>query len=244
MKGQAGLFTLLLAVSLAAQAEAPCPTLCKAEVKTQKIPLTSIESTPACHQRQGEESNEEIVKKNKMTDFEVLARLVFAEGISTNMEKCGKYGASLFESLAWGVQNRVALAAVDERYARQFGKGLHGVIFKRAQFNPAVSKKSSYSKLFLCPTEHPEWKKYWSLAAKAADKVVTTPGENPFLKAGPQKKGTSGVTHFYYPQSTEATQPPVEWADLSKKQAQKAYVESVMIEGTRYSNECVQFFAY
>lgn len=239
------ILSFVLLTTTLVQAELPCPTNCAGTSdKTAKIALSKIETTPACLVRQKDESNEEIILAEKMTEFETLARLVFAEGISTNLIKCEKYGASLFESLAWGVENRVALAKTSTRYAKMFGSGIHGVVFKKGQFNPAVSKKSSYSKLFLCPSQHPDWKKYWALATQAADKVVTTPQKNPFLKNGPQKNGVSAVTHFYYPQSTQATQPPVAWADLSMSAAKKAYVDSIQIEGTRYSNECVQFFAY
>lgn len=238
------LLSLILWAGTSASAQ-PCPTTCGSDaLKKDKISLAKIISEPACLRRTGNESNEDLIKKNELTDFEILARLVFAEGISTNLEKCGKYGSSLFESLAWGVENRVALAKANPAYAKMFGSGIHGVIFKKAQFNPAVSKKSSYSKLFLCPTEHPEWKKLWAYSTDAADKVLQTPKKNPFLKAGPQKHGVSAVTHFYYPHSSQATQPPVAWADLSKDAAKKAFVKGVSIEGHSYSNECVQFFSY
>ncbi|UXR66129.1 cell wall hydrolase [Bdellovibrio bacteriovorus] len=238
------LASLILGAGLMASAQ-PCPTACGSEaLKKDKIPLSKVISEPACLKRAADESNEDLAKQHKLTDFEILARLVFAEGISTNLEKCDKYGASLFESLAWGVENRVALAKASPAYAKMFGSGIQGVIFKKAQFNPAVSKKSSYSKLFLCPTEHPEWKKYWAYSTQAADKVMQDPKQNPFLKAGPQKHGVSAVTHFYYPHSSQATQPPVAWADLSKSAAKKAYVKAVSIDGHAYSNECVQFFSY
>lgn len=239
-------FSLLLGFGTQAFAQQqPCPATCGGEaLKKDKIPLAKVLSEPACLQRKGDESNEELIRQHKLTDFEVLARLVFAEGISTNLEKCGKYGSSLFESLAWGVENRVALAKASPAYAKMFGTGIQGVIFKKAQFNPAVSKKSSYSKLFLCPTEHADWKKYWAYSAAAADKVLQNPKQNPFLKTGPQKQGVSAVTHFYYPHSSQATQPPVAWADLNKEAAKKAYVKAVSIDGHAYSNECVQFFSY
>lgn len=230
------IFSALLITTGLALAEPPCPTSCTGKPATpDKITLSKIDTTPACLNRLKDESNEEIVQREKLSDFEVLARLVFAEGISTNLKKCAKYEGSIFSALAWGVQNRVALADANPRYARQFGLGLHGVIFKKAQFNPAVSKKSSYSRLFLCPTEHTQWKKFWELSKKAADQALSTPHLNPLPKS---------VTHFYYPQSSQATQPPVLWADLSKSAAQKAYMKDVKIGGTRYSNECLQFFSY
>ncbi len=233
---KAVILSALLLTSGLAFGEAPCPAKCQGPSSTpDKITLSKIDSTPACLTRKNDESNEEIVQREKLTDFEVLARLVFAEGISTNLDKCSKYEDSLFASLAWGVQNRVALADAQPRYAKQFGKGLHGVIFKKAQFNPAVSKKSSYSKLFLCPSEHPQWQKFWELSKKAADQALSHPQKNPLPKS---------VTHFYYPQSTQATNPPVAWADLNKDAAKKAYMKDVKIEGTRYSNECIQFFSY
>ncbi|MEK2646181.1 hypothetical protein [Bdellovibrio sp. BCCA] len=235
------IFLITIVTSHAKANEAFCPP--GSNKALQKIELNKIIDSPECFKRQGDESNEVIVDKNKLTDFEILARLSFAESISTNMEKCEKYGEAVFESIAWGVHNRVELAKNNPKWEKSFGKGYRGVIFKKAQFNPAVSKKSTYSKLFLGPTEHPLWKEYWKHATEAANKVVTSPNENPFLK-GPKTSGVSAVTHFYYPQSTQATNPPVEWADLTKTKAKNAYVKDVSISGTKFSNECVQFFSY
>lgn len=229
--------SLVSVTSPSRASDAFCPPGSKQAL--QKIELSKIIDSPTCLKRAGDESNEELVDKAKLTDFEVLARLAFAEGISTNMEKCEKYGESVFESIAWGVQSRVDLAKADPQWAKSFGQGYRGVIFKKAQFNPAVSKKSVYSKLFLCPTEHPLWKEYWAHATTAANKVVTSPDKNPFLK-----NGRALVTHFYYPQSSQATNPPVSWADLSKDKTKKAFLKNVKINGVPYSNECVQFFSY
>ncbi|WP_374029977.1 hypothetical protein [Bdellovibrio bacteriovorus] len=236
MKKFVGSLLGFVVISFSAQAnDASCLPCSTSNEGLSKMAMNTILQSPTCLKRAGDESNEAIVEKNKLTDFELLARLTFAEGISTNMEKCAKYGASVYESIAWGVYSRVELAAKNPRYAQSFGKGYRGVIFKKAQFNPAVSKKSSYSKLFLCPTEHPKWKTYWQHATSAANKILVEGKKSPFTKA---------PTHFYYPQSSQATQPPVAWADLTKGKAQKAYLKGVKIDGNAFSNECVQFFAY
>ncbi|WP_413612477.1 hypothetical protein [Bdellovibrio sp. HCB-110] len=235
------IFFSTVVISQARANDAFCPP--GSNKALQKIELGKIIESPKCFKRQGDESNEAIADKNQLTDFEVLARLAFAEGISTNMEKCEKYGESIFESIAWGVHNRVELTKSNPKWEKSFGKGYRGVIFKKAQFNPAVSKKSTYSTLFLCPTEHPLWKVYWQHATEAANKVVTAPDENPFLK-GPKTNGVSAVTHFYYPQSSQATNPPVDWANLTKTKAKNAYVKNIKVNGSTFSNECVQFFSY
>ena len=146
-----------------------------------------------------------------VSDRELLARLVFAEGMSTGVgrvKECRE--ADVFSRIAQGVLSRVALAP-------KFGRGVRGVIFRKGQFNPAVSKRSRFSRAFLCPTEWPGYVQYWSFALGAA-------------AAGPEAR-FSGVTHFYYPKSEQATARPPGWADVRGK----AYAPEL-------SDACVWFF--
>jgi hypothetical protein len=90
---------------------------------------------------------------------------------------------------------------------RSFGSGIRGVIFKKGQFNPAVSPRSPFSRDFLCPKE----RTLWRLALDAAGKAMG--GEkNPFIQIPwEQDHHLSLVVNFYYPKSVQATGPYPPW---------------------------------
>ena len=93
--------------------------------------------------------------------------------------------------------NRVRLAERSESMKKSYGSGIRGVVFKKGQFNPAVSPRSPFSRDFLCPKE----RTIWRLAVAAAGKAMA--GEkNPFIQT-PWEQGNnlSLVVNFYYPKS-------------------------------------------
>ena len=101
------------------------------------------------------------------------------------------------EAIAWGVMNRVRLAERSESMKKSYGSGIRGVVFKKGQFNPAVSPRSPFSRDFLCPKE----RAIWRLALEAAGKAMA--GEkNPFIQTPwEQEHNLSLVVNFYYPKS-------------------------------------------
>ena len=133
----------------------------------------------------------------------MLARLAYAEGRSTGFPD----DPLVYRGIAWGVMNRVRLAAASPSMRRQFGSGIGGVAFRKGQFNPAVSPRSPFSKDFLCPRD-PEG---WRHAGKAAAEALAGEG-NPFLATPWERRtGLALVVNFYYPSSMQAKGPYAPW---------------------------------
>ncbi len=176
-----------------------------------------------------ETSTIELSVKN-LQDSAVLTRLVYAEGISTGYPD----DPLVFEAIAWGVMNRVRLAEASQTKRRLYGSGIRGVIFKKGQFNPAVSRQSRFSKEFLCPTLTPSW----DLAVKAAEKALKGEG-NPFLETPWEKAhNLSLVTGFYYPHSIQARSRLAPWENSRGMR----FIGDVTIGGKALSSERVRFY--
>jgi hypothetical protein len=177
-----------------------------------------IFADPKCLSK-SEQSIQKTAEDAWLDENDVFTRLVFTEGISAfeASESCQKKSKNIFQLIAWGVWSRKELAP-------RFGKDLKGVIFKKGQFNPAVSLKSKYSDYFLCPEKYEKFNTYWKEAEAAVKMVVNNSSLTPFKNP---------VTHFYYPKSRQATAKPPEWADIKSKNFVK---ES--------SGECLWFFRH
>jgi hypothetical protein len=158
---------------------------------------------PKCLPRDSSDSIEFVAAKAKLSPKELLARLVYAEALSTGIGD----EPLVHEAIAWGVMNRVRLAEHSESMKKSYGSGIRGVIFKKGQFNPAVSAKSPFSKDFLCPKERTIWRP----ALEAAGKAMA--GEkNPFIQTPwEQEHQLSLVVNFYYPKSLQAKGPYPPW---------------------------------
>ncbi len=90
---------------------------------------------------------------------------------------------------------------------RLYADGVSGVIFRKGQFNPAVSPRSPYSGDFLCPRDATTW----GLTVAAATRAVQGRG-NPFIQSDWERaRGLSLVVNFYYPASTQAKGPLAPW---------------------------------
>jgi len=158
--------------------------------------ISCAEALPACLSPNSGTSTESLIAFHSISDQELLTRLVYAESLSTG------FGDDhlVYDSIAWGVMNRVRLGERSRSMQRAYGLGIHGVIFKKGQFNPAISKKSAFSKEFHCPRHAARW----NMARKASETSIK--GEdNPFIQTPWEKRnGLSLVVNFYYPHSTQA----------------------------------------
>ncbi len=165
----------------------------------------SAADVPKCLSRDASDSVEFVAAKAKLSQKELLARLVYAESLSTGFGD----DPLVHESIAWGVMNRVRLAERSDSMKRSYGSGIPGVIFKKGQFNPAVSPMSPFSREFLCPKE----RALWRLALEAAGKAMA--GEkNPFIQTPwEQEHQLSLVVNFYYPKSVQAKGPYPPWEE-------------------------------
>ncbi|OPY05517.1 MAG: hypothetical protein A4E67_01888 [Syntrophaceae bacterium PtaB.Bin038] len=185
---------------------------------------------PKCLARDPSDTVEYTVAKARPSQRELLARLVYAEALSTGIGD----DPLVHEAIAWGVMNRVRLAERSESAKRSYGSGIRGVVFKKDQFNPAVSPRSPFSKDFLCPKEPALWK----MAFEAAGKVLAG-GKNPFIQTlWEQENGLSLVVNFYYPKSVQAQGPHPPWEDGGGLE----FIGDVMIGEKLLPAEHVRFY--
>ncbi len=188
------------------------------------------EDLPACLILGKGQSTRVVMERSVHDDQEILTRLVYAEGISTG------HGDNpvVYEAIAWGVMNRVRLGDVSPSKQRVYGRGIRGVIFKEGQFNPAVSRRSQFSREFLCPS-HPS---RWHMADRAARKALAGL-DNPFINTAWEKEhGLSLVTGFYYPDSIQAKSPLAPW----EKSRALEFIGDVKVGETLLSAKMVRFY--
>ena len=185
---------------------------------------------PKCLTRDASDSVEYVAAKAKLSQKELLARLVYAEAHSAGFGD----DPLVHEAIAWGVMNRVRLADRSESMKRSYGSGIRGVIFKKGQFNPAVSSRSPYSREFLCPKE----RTLWRMALEAAGKAMA--GEkNPLIQTPwEQEKGLSLVVNFYYPKSVQANGSYAPWEGSGGLE----FIGDVMIGDKLLPAEHIRFY--
>ena len=192
-------------------------------------PVTASE-TPECLALQLAASVETSIKAAGISDVELLARLVYAETVSTGFPE----HRPVYEAIAWGVMNRVRLGDASPSMQKVYGRGISGVIFRKNQFNPAVSKKSPFSKEFLCPRDPHRW-----AMAQAAAQSAINGQTNPFIATSWEKKhGISLVVNFYYPRSVQAKTPLAPWEAVEGLQ----FIGDVFIGKDLLTAEKVRFY--
>lgn len=185
---------------------------------------------PACLPFDPQASVESIAKAKNITEKELLTRLVYAEGLSTGFAE----DRLVYDAIAWGVMNRVRLGESSPGMRRAYGRGIHGVIFKKGQFNPAISRKSPFSKAFLCPDHAVNW----SMAKVAAEKSINGIG-NPFIWTPWEKRNDlSLVVNFYYPQSTQAKGTLAPW----EGNGSLSFIGDIPIDGKLLSASKIRFY--
>lgn len=221
----------------------------------------------ACIPRTPNQSSKEAVEHleqsqgTKLTEKDLLTRLVFAETLSTNYfldPQCDGQGASIAKAIAWGVMNRVRMGNPNWNSVRK-------AAFAPNQFAPAISSKSIFSDLFTCPNllqqdetrmnerikeqknrfeNHAKkinreifYSKYIPMTfkfAKAATEEAFHGGidKNPFVKSGVP----SPVLNFYYPLSDDVKDLNPDWNRCNQP------LDKVDIDGTRLNPHCARFF--
>jgi hypothetical protein len=158
---------------------------------------------PACLSLSPGKTIESIVVAGDVEAPELLARLVYAESISTGFGD----NPLVHQAIAWGVMNRVRLGDLSPSMARTYGRGIHGVVFKKGQFSPAVSERSGFSKEFLCPGDLDRWR----LARAAAATALNGRGNPLVMTQWEREHNLSLVVNFYYPHSVQAKGPLAPW---------------------------------
>ncbi len=197
---------------------------------------------PKCFERTEGEVPTQVFERQsvQLSESEILTRLIFAEGISTGFShqtECRELGPEIFKSIGYGVRARVEMGQNSSSAKKRFGDSYQSVIFKKGQFNPAVSSRSKYSEYFLCPQKHNSWPTYWNWATLAAEEVIDGKVMSPLLINDFEKStGLSLVSHFYYPSSSQATPSGPSWRDNSKR------IENLLVDGKQIPHTCIEFF--
>lgn len=167
------------------------------------VPSLGAAALPACVTPAPGETIQAAIGRAGPPPRELLARLVHAEGRSTGHPD----DPLVYEAIAWGVMNRVRLGERSPTMRRRYGDGLEAVIFRKGQFNPAVSPRSQFSREMLCPTDPGTWQ-----LAEAAAGTALTGRDNPFVTTDwERRQGLSLVVNFYYPDSVQARGPLAPW---------------------------------
>lgn len=188
------------------------------------------ESLPACLTVGGQDTIRSAVLNTRPEPAQLLARLVYAEGRATGFADDGR----VYQAIAWGVMNRVRLGEVSSALRRRYGDGIAGVIFRKGQFNPAVSPRSPFSRDFLCPQDSARWR----LATEAAQTALRGQ-DNPFVQtAWERRHGLSLVVNFYYPGSSQARGPLAPW----EGDGGLRFIGAVTVGGTVLPAERVRFY--
>jgi hypothetical protein len=183
-----------------------------------------------CLTLQSASTVETSVRAAGISDVELLARLVYAETTSTGFPD----HRPVYEAIAWGVMNRVRLGDASPSMQKVYGIGIRGVIFRKGQFNPAVSLRSPFSKDFLCPRDSHRWSMAWSAA-----EVVMKGDGNPFIETRWEREhGISLVVNFYYPRSVQAKTPLPPWEAVKGLQ----FIGDVSIGKDLLTAEKVRFY--
>jgi len=151
---------------------------------------------PACLSLTPGKTIESAVVAGGVETQALLARLVYAESISTGFGD----DPLVHEAIAWGIMNRVRLGDLSGRMRSTYGRGIQGVVFKNGQFNPAVSERSRFSREFLCPGDIERWQ----LATAAAERALNGRGNPLIMTPWEREHNLSLVVNFYYPQSVQA----------------------------------------
>lgn len=152
-------------------------------------------------------------EKAKLSDAEVLARLILSESLSTGFWK-GRCEASssrdLMEAIGWGILNRVK----KNRY--------YDVVFQKNQFRTSFSGKKGnpFAVTFLCPLKGQTYLDQsqlkdsatglYSLAQEVAQKQIEL-----FEKEKKIPSRFRGITNFFYPKSEFFGESRPAWAKNS-----------------------------
>jgi hypothetical protein len=160
---------------------------------------------PACLSLTPAKPIESVLVAGGVEPPELLARLVYAESISTGFGD----DPLVHQAIAWGVMNRVRLGDRSPSMQRTYGRGIQGVVFKKGQFNPAVSERSQFLREFLCPEDVERWR----LARAAAETALNGRGNPLIMTLWEREHNLSLVANFYYPQSVQAKGPLAPWEE-------------------------------
>lgn len=174
-----------------------------------------------------EKNARQLAIKYQLTDQNILARLIFSEGLSTgclNHKDCSnnsEFKNNIFNKIGRGISLRIK-------------KSVYDVVFRKFQFRTSFSpkmsgkKKNIYAHFFLCPEASESYLKDSSIKYEDLfQSAFIAAGEVLYSQSIPQDY--QKVTNFFYPQSPVFGNIKPRWAN-----------DSNLIK--KISNEWIQFY--
>lgn len=173
----------------------------------------------------------------EVSEQELVTRLVYAETLATNCfsEKYKGLSDEISAGIAAVIYNRVLRAQESAALARRFGKGIHGVVFQKSQFNSSLSTKYSLSqwKEFLCPTKPDLW-----IGAVRKTQEIFSGDQDPFAD-------TTVTSVYYYrhfdSKPVEKRPPLPNWA--KENSSHRVQMKSVDSAKNKSLKDCIGFFS-
>lgn len=177
-----------------------------------------------------------------ITGEDALARLIFAEALSTGYWKnrCNAPGgqAQLLESIAWGVMNRIG------RPPATSGR-IKDVVFARSQFRASFSgaRGNPFSTAFLCPQRAQHYLKDASpgrsrdAGAIFQSAEATTQRVIAEFNRGGIPRDRQNISNFFYPRSEHFGEIRPSWAANTDPAMNRGY--SPVLGSV---NPCVEFY--
>lgn len=174
-----------------------------------------------------------------LSKTEVLARLIYAESLSTGYwkDRCQAASAdAIMTGIGWGVLNRVKgnLGKKDPYYATIFQKSQFATSFTTSTKRPS----NPFAKAFLCPLSA---KDYLSTKTSAAE--IYAQAQSTAQKLVEQFEKTSvpapynKVTNFFYPRSEYFGEMRPKWAPNENPEKNKGYLNLL-----KTTSPCVEFY--
>lgn len=167
------------------------------------------------------ENVRKLAKAQKLSAEDILARLIFSEGLATGClrdEECNsvaEFKINIFTKIGWSIAKSFKNKA-NQSNPEQLDRDIYNAVFKRQQFRisftPKIDNKTEniYAQTFICPERIKSYLADVNLnyleLLKAAQEVAVQVSKNPII--GDYRF----VTNIYYPKSPVFEKLMPKWA--------------------------------
>lgn len=184
-------------------------------------------------------------EKNDLSKYEILARLIYSESLSSGYWKgtCNAHsGEDIMQAIGWGAMNRIKTKLATSLNAYT------DVVFAKMQFRTSFSskKENPFAQAFLCPLKSQKYlneitgkntakitaEKLFKTAQETAQKIIDS-----YEKNGIPAE-YKGVTNFFYPESEFFGEMRPAWAKNPEAAKNKGYVNILNVA----QKPCVEYY--
>jgi hypothetical protein len=187
-----------------------------------------------------------LAQAQKLSAEDVLARLIFSEGLSTGClrdEDCNTvadFKTNILTKIGWGIAKRFKNKN-NQKNNTQLNKDIYDTVFKKLQFRTSFTPKMSgnrdniYAQAFLCPEKVKTYLSEVNLnyleLLKAAQEVAAQVSNEDII--GDYRF----VTNFFYPKSPVFGEITPLWAKVAKPIIGNKWISMYNIRKTVFLNE-------